>query len=201
MTPKTPTLTITRTPDPKRRAAFIALITKPVVPAQQGVQQIEEAVKVPVHRFGKVVDHALIDAADADLIVRHKWLISDAGYACRYTSNKGNTKMILMHREILQVTEGYVIDHRNRNPLDNRRENLREATRRQNNRNRMSKSKCGFRGVYKATRSERYFAQIRDIEGKNVYLGLFDSPEQAARAFDAAALKLHGDFAQLNFPA
>jgi hypothetical protein len=93
-------------------------------------------------------------------------------------------------------------DHINGDGLDNRRTNLRQATPTQNNAN------CGIRGHntsgYKGVslrpdRGNRWRATIR-IHGLQYFLGLFDDVEDAARAYDAAALELFGDFARLNFP-
>ena len=92
-------------------------------------------------------------------------------------------------------------DHRDHDGLNNRRENLRPATRNQNNANhrlRLS-SASGFKGVTWHKRAGRWRAQITS-EYRNIYLGLFGSAEEAARAYDVAALAMWGDFAHLNFP-
>jgi AP2 domain len=89
------------------------------------------------------------------------------------------------------------VDHKSRNPLDDRRENLREATRGQNQSNRESVSQSGFRGVIK--NRHRWEAQIRQ-NGEKFYLGIYDTKEAAAKAYDVEAKKRFGDFAILNFP-
>lgn len=89
-----------------------------------------------------------------------------------------------------------LLDHSNRDPSDNRIANLREATTRQNARNQGAKNpKSGFKGVY--TSRDKWFASIR-IDGGPKYLGRFNTKEDAARAYDAAALELHGEFACTN---
>jgi len=110
--------------------------------------------------------------------------------------------MLSMHREIMQAPAGLLVDHRNRNTLDNRRENLRLATRSQNSCNsRIDKSKATsqFRGVQYWKRRGRWVAKIKH-KGKETWLGSFDNEIDAARAYDDAAKKYHGEFARLNLP-
>ena len=94
------------------------------------------------------------------------------------------------------------VDHINGNGLDNTRANLRGANASQNaaNARRRRDSTSGFKGVHRnKARGLPWRAQIH-TNGKKHHLGLFESPEVAARAYDAAAIKLFGEFARLNFP-
>lgn len=96
-----------------------------------------------------------------------------------------------------------MVDHRNQDTLDNRRSNLRSATRRQNRANsKRQTSGTGFRGVTRDKRMKKgnmYYAAIKAPGGVE-YLGSFSTAEAAARAWDRAAVKHHGEFAALNFP-
>lgn len=90
------------------------------------------------------------------------------------------------------------VDHRNGDGLDNRRKNLREATAKQNSANRQLNlnSATGFKGV--GLDRGRWRARIQ-VDGRLQHLGSFDTPEEAAHAYDAAALELFGEFARPNF--
>ncbi|GGD88004.1 hypothetical protein GCM10011390_03480 [Aureimonas endophytica] len=99
------------------------------------------------------------------------------------------------------VWPGDRLDHKNGMPDDNRIANLREATAQQNSANRRmrQRNKSGYRGVFKATKGPSWNATITH-DGRNVFIGAFATPTEAARAYDAAAIERHGEFAVLNFP-
>lgn len=93
------------------------------------------------------------------------------------------------------------VDHKNRNPLDNRRCNLRPATKSNNQRNVVSKRSGKFKGVFKFALKHKIKWRARICHnGKQISLGLFDSQELAAQAYDSKAKEWHGEFARLNFP-
>lgn len=107
-------------------------------------------------------------------------------------------KMLYLHREVMDAPSGVEVDHINRNTLDNRKENLRFATRAQQNANRTKgKSKSGFKGVTVDPNGTVKF--VARYGGKHI--GRYASAEDAARAYDAFAKETVGDFATLNFPS
>jgi len=98
-----------------------------------------------------------------------------------------------MHREVIKVGCGLVVDHINHNGLDNRKSNLRVATRWQNAQNRRKTSKRTasiYKGVSWNKRDKRWFAEIR-VNDKCRDLGYFEDETAAAKAYDEAARKYH----------
>jgi hypothetical protein len=105
-------------------------------------------------------------------------------------------KTVYMHAQIMGFPDSE-IDHRDRNGLNNQRNNLRLATRQQQAANSEWKRPNGYRGIWK--KGNRWIARITvDLKGR--YLGSFKTGEEAAAAYDAAALAAFGEFSVLNFP-
>lgn len=135
-------------------------------------------------------DFTLVDDEDYPLLSRHHWTYNRENLAV--TSTIGN-----MARVILGAKRGHFVDHINRDPLDNRKENLRFATRAQNVYNAGPYRGRKLKGVYKLEGQERWWSQIA-AAGKVMRLGTFESEIEAIRVYNAASKKYHGDFGYQN---
>lgn len=154
---------------------------------------------------GKV---ALIDDADFERVSQFKWcavIREHVTYAIRFTSRaNGKRKVVQLHRFVLGIKAQQVkVDHKDHDGLNCQRSNLRACESIQNSRN-MKKPVSGrtskFKGVDFPARDKKWRAGIR-MNYKTIFLGYHKTEEDAARAYDAAAIKYFGEFAHLNFPA
>lgn len=149
----------------------------------------------------------MVDDADFDWLNQWKWGVARGAtmvYASRWRrgSDIPGSNTVRMHRLIMNPGEGKIVDHIDYNPLNNQRSNLRVCTHQENCWNKKKWMRNGFsiyKGVRLDRRKRRYGAKIcfnsRDIE-----IGAFYSEIEAAKAYDAAAIKYFGAFANLNFP-
>jgi hypothetical protein len=135
-----------------------------------------------------------------------KGIKAKVGQEAGYTSNTGylilqfNYKSYMVHRVIYEllkgnIPKGYFIDHIDRNKSNNKIENLRLVTPKQNcyNSDARPNNKLGTKGVHYHKNKNKYQAQIKD-NGVAIYLGQFDTPEEAKEAYEKAAKRLHGEF-------
>jgi hypothetical protein len=146
---------------------------------------------------------ALVDDQDYELVTAAgKWRASVEGrrvYAKRDVRRPDGARTSQRLHQL--ITGNELTDHRNGDGLDNRRTNLRPASKGQNGANRgpNSNNKAGFKGVSWDKVNRRWRAQIQ-VDGKIRNLGRYGTPEGAALAYDAAAREYFGEFAALNFP-
>jgi len=161
----------------------------------------------------KGIKHSIIlDDSDYENIKQYSCYFhkcANVNYADVYV----NRKKIKLHRFVMNAKKGQIIDHINRNGLDNRRSNLRICTSSENSKNRNGYGSSKYLGVSyhvvkrkyfskKLKRESRYtyrtiIANIK-IDGKQKYLGTFKTEEDAALAYNESAKINHGEFANLN---
>ncbi len=121
------------------------------------------------------------------------------GYAARDIGGRNNKQHIYMHRYICMAPDGYEVDHINQNKLDNRKENLRVVLPEKNyyNRAKQINNTTGYKGVCYDRKRNKYMATI-SYKRKQMNLGRFKTAKEAAKAYNEAAIKLHGDYSCLN---
>ena len=139
------------------------------------------------NRNKEEVARAIIDLEDIAICKDIKWSINAYGYV--FNSKKGR-----LHRYVLGIEDNDIsIDHINRNTLDNRKDNLRVCTKQQNycNRKPPRDNSTGYRGVTK--KGNKYQAMIT-YKCKKIYVGLFDTAEEAHIAYLNKAKELHGEY-------
>jgi hypothetical protein len=153
---------------------------------------------------------AIVDEEDFEAVSALSWFHypdDKTSYAVRKIKKPGGTSCSLaMHTYIfmiqgIQIPPRHSVDHINGNGLDNRRANLRIVTIQQNalNRKLTIANTSGYRGVMWHKKSKRWRATLF-TNGKLHHIGAFKDKIEAAKARDAKAKELHGEFAVLNFP-
>lgn len=149
------------------------------------------------NRKGEVVNHAIVSEEDFERVMEWKWhqsKVRDKTYAM----NKINKKTWSLHHFIMgKPHAGMIIDHKNSNGLDNRRENIRFATSKQNGQNRIVKatetSTSPYIGVSKIQGIDKF-----EVSCGNYRLGRFEDEVQGALMYDVCAFIVYGEHAKTN---
>jgi hypothetical protein len=146
-----------------------------------------------------------IDTKNIDRISKYRWHAKwdDKGHWYRVFSKDCLGKPIILSRLIMNFPDGLLVDHINRDPLDNRESNLRICTVSENSRNR-SKKNDKYYSIYKGVtyqkdckRKKPWLARIV-VHDRTHNLGYFESEVDAANAYNIKAIELFGDYAYLN---
>lgn len=147
---------------------------------------------------------AKIDDADLLLVSGFPWrpLQPKPPNSVTYAHAWNGQQSFYMHRLVLGVSVNETVDHADGDGLNNQRYNLRNASRNQQQANRgrqRNNARSAYKGVYWDEERGKWHAGI-NYDGKSRFLGRFTGEEEAARAYDSAALEHWGGFARLNFP-
>ena len=140
-------------------------------------------------------DKFYFDESDYSQVSQYAWHKQGVGYVHAQI----NGKKVMLHRLLLDAQKGQQCDHINGNRVDCRRSNLRVCTHAENQRNSKKRpnSSSTYKGVSWDKNLKKWLACIR-VNGKTIYIGVFISEVDAARAYNAAAVKYHKEFARIN---
>lgn len=146
---------------------------------------------------------AIISSESAELVGRYNWIAIPSRTGYYAITWIGAARCESMHRMVMDAGPSQKVDHRDHNTLRNTIDNLRPATNRQNQQNRLppKNSRSGLKGVSRDKRDRRWRATITLPGGKRKSLGGYVDKFDAARAYDKAALELFGEFACTNAQA
>lgn len=154
---------------------------------------------IPIRGGTEKGKFATVSDGDYESLSQFKWTSDKRGYPIRRTKTSEGWTTRRMHRDVLSLQPNEIGDHINGNKLDNRRENLRQCSVKENAQNRGAKMnrEIRYKGVNRV--GNRYQSRIA-VDKDIIYLGLHETQIEAAKAYDRAAKYHFGEFARLNFP-
>lgn len=144
---------------------------------------------------------ALVSKCDYERVMQHKWYARrnhGSAYAYRTRKLEGEKFACSLHHFILETKK--IVDHKDGDGLNNCRSNIRLATTQENMRNRKNKNGYPYKGIALTSSRTRPWQATITVDLKRKHLGTFETQEEAAKAYDAEAILLFGEFARLNFP-
>lgn len=141
----------------------------------------------------------LFDSSDIDLLNNRYWYVDDYGYLTNAITTNNKTKYYKFHRLVVGAQHGQIVDHINRDKRDNRKQNLRICTRKENSRNLgiRSNNTSGINGVYWDKDRMKWVAKI-GVDGKSILIGRYKTKEDAKCARRNAEKQYFGEFAPIN---
>ena len=147
---------------------------------------------------------AMVSDEDYTELLHHNWYLHPRGYVVCYqrTARYNGRRCTFLHDFLMRPPDGMQVDHKDHNGLNCQRDNLRIATHSQNHGNKRKpggKHTSKYKGVSWQAASGKWYAIIC-CQGKQYNLGRHDDETEAARAYDAKARELFGEFALTNFP-
>ena len=138
-----------------------------------------------------------------DWLMDFRWHLTKQGYAVHFVNKRDSDfwglaprKAVYMHRVVTGAGDSEVVDHVNHNKTDNRRDNLRSCSQKENLQNQQSRR--SYKGVFYLKGRKKCWQAIIVANGVRHYLGNFYTQEEAAKAYNEAATELFGEFACLN---
>ncbi len=163
-----------------------------------------EYISIPLHNTYHPGFFAIIDAEDAELVMKFTWRYVRAkghhtAYAFAKIKRDGKWVNVLLHRFLMGEPKGILIDHRNHDGLDCRRSNMRECTNQQNQYNQPKRNgtTSQYKGVHRQKGGVSWKVNLR-INGKPTYFGSYATEREAALAYNVFAVENYGEFAYLN---
>jgi hypothetical protein len=171
--------------------------------ASNQIIEHEDHAEILVKRWSGEICRSKISKRDIELVKKYSWQIHICGELKYLRDSSGRSPRLLLHNLLIPTKEEFVVDHKNRDGLDNRRENLRLCTRAENCRNSKPKklqtsNGSRYKGVTFHPKKKLYQARIC-FNRQRIRLGRSKDEKLCAFLYDVAALELHGEFACINY--